>query len=365
LSEHHLVLDGRHIDGRANGLSRFSEELVHAISCLSGVHLTLISNRPITPRNRFLSTVGVVVDSSVAAKLPGSLWLTLRGPSILRQLGATHFLGTIHTLPLIKPTGVTYGLLMHDLVYHFYPETMTFANRWMSRLFVPKSLKIADKVFAVSETTLRDIRRLYQLVADTPLVAYPGATFPKPTSRVTDINDGPIHLLFVGSREPRKNLLSLLKAFDMAKKLGFTGQLHLVSGAQWGHDDLSELIDRHGGKSIFIHQKISDADLILLYEQSDYLVMPSIYEGLGLPILEAVGRCAVLANDIPVFRELSDHIDGIRLLRFDEHPDSLDALAHEISALTRSPASRFRGSTAEETFTWKCCAKTITSHLIA
>lgn len=361
----HLLIDGRHIDGKANGLSRFSEELTHAIAGINGVQLTVISNRPITPRNPFSSRVGQRVDRSVWAKLPGSLWLSARVPALSRELGATHLLGTIHMLPCTKPAGLHYGLLMHDLVFLFFPETMTTTNRWLSRILVPRSLKMADTIFAVSKTTLTDIEAHYPRLKASTKVAYPGSTFTEAPTLATEPKIGPVRLLFVGSREPRKNLLPLLRAFDIACNAGFDGELHLVSGAQWGDDRLAEIIDRHRGQRIRIHERISDLELVQLYERADFLVMPSLYEGLGLPILEAVGRCAVIVNDIPVFRELGQHIDGITYLRFDEDATSLNTLANQIMNLVPALPAHFRTETARDLFTWHACARSIVGPLLA
>jgi len=360
----HLIIDGRHIDGRANGLSRVSEELTVAISKLNGLRLTVVSNRPITPRTILPEHVQQYVDTSCWAKSPGSLWLSARMPSIAQELGATHVLGILHTLPYFKPKWLTYGLLMHDLVYIFFPETMTTSNRWMSRLFVPRSLRLADHIFAVSNSTLEDIAIQYPSLKASTHVAYPGTTFPIPNTARPPAT-GPLRLLFVGSREPRKNLLPLLQAFDMALTRGFEGELHLVSGASWGSDRLASIIDRRIGQGIWVHEKITDSQLIELYDASDYLVMPSLYEGLGLPILEAVGRCAVLANDIPVFRELGKHIEGISYLHFQEDFSSLEKLADYLTTLNRSAPSRFRSEAIQQQFTWGACARSIITPLFA
>jgi glycosyltransferase involved in cell wall biosynthesis len=358
----HLIIDGRHIDGRSNGLSRVSEELTLALSEIKGLKLTVVSNRPITPRTPLPGDVQQLIDKSVWARLPGSFWLSARVPTIAKQLRATHVLGILHMLPLFKPKGVIYGLLMHDLVYIFFPETMTPSNRWMSRIFIPRSLRIADNIFAVSQSTLDDISQQYPELQANNQVAFPGSTFSVPLLPRPSL-DGPLRLLFVGSREPRKNLSPLLQAYDIARSRGFEGELHLVSGASWGNNKVAGIIKKHLGRGIFVHEKISDNELIRLYDAADYLVMPSLYEGLGLPIIEAVGRCAVLANNIPVFRELGRYIDGISYLCFKEDPASLEELSKNLLTLQRSTPARFRSKSIQLQFSWKACARSITGSL--
>lgn len=362
-SARHLLIDGRHIDGKATGLSRFSEELTHAIADIEAIQLTVVSNREITPRVPLPGHVNQLVDSSVWAKLPGSLWLNARVPAIAQELGVTHLLGMLHMLPCTKPVGMHYGLLMHDLVYLFFPETMATTNRWLSRILVPRSLRVADSIFAVSKTTLTDIETHYPHLKAGVKVAYPGTTFVPPNLTARP-QSGPVRLLFVGSREPRKNLLPLLLAFDLACSKGFDGELNLVSGAQWGDDRLTDVINRHRGQRIKVHERISDVELIQMYDLADFLVMPSLYEGLGLPILEAVGRCAVIANDIQVFRELGQHIDGITYWRFNEDASSLDMLANQIMTLAPASPACFRTEATQQLFTWRACARSIVGTLL-
>ena len=115
--------------------------------------------------------------------------------------------------------------------------------------------------------------------------------------------------------EPRKNVGRLLEAFLLAAELAPGLTLDLVSGDAWGHvlgQDIWVRLREH--PRLHIHQRISDESMLALYRQADYLVYPSLYEGFGLPILEAVGHCAVVANDIPVFREIAGLVDGMRLM---------------------------------------------------
>jgi glycosyltransferase involved in cell wall biosynthesis len=128
---------------------------------------------------------------------------------------------------------------------------------------------------------------------------------------------------------------------------------------------VASIINHRRGQGITVHEKISDSQLISLYDTSDFLVMPSLYEGLGLPILEGIGRCAVLANDIPVFRELGQYIEGISYLRFQEDPVSLELLSEQLLRLSHCPPARFKSEAIQLQFTWQTCASSIVGHLLA
>jgi glycosyltransferase involved in cell wall biosynthesis len=123
---------------------------------------------------------------------------------------------------------------------------------------------------------------------------------------------------------------------------------------------LHERVAKH--PMIKVHQGISDAALDALYREVDFLVFPSIYEGFGLPILEAVGKCSVIANDIPVFRELAAKIDGVELLDFSVHESTaaerLAALLGKSSSGLAQIRARFK-----DQFRWETCANTIVTRM--
>lgn len=314
----HLLVDARPLTGARNGITRFVEQLVAVWPTSPGFRTTLISNRPILSNARLPESVECLQDDHPLARLPGTLWMTLRVPTLARRLGVTHFLGTQHVLPLWRTGGLHQGVIVHDLVFELFPETMTRSNRLLTGYFAPRSIRRADYIFCVSETTRTDLQRHFGAKADCALVCYPGRTsmpagfFP---TTPAGTGNGALRLLVVGSMEPRKNVGRLLEAFLLAAELAPGLTLDLVSGDAWGHvlgEDIWVRLREH--PRFHIHQRISDESMRALYRQADYLVFPSLYEGFGLPILEAVGHCAVVANDIPVFREIAGLIDGMRLM---------------------------------------------------
>lgn len=337
----HLLVDARPLTGARNGITRFVEQLVAAWPSSPGFRTTLISNRPMRSNARLPKSVECLQDEHPLARLPGTLWMTLRVPALARRLGATHFLGTQHVLPLWRTGGLQQGVIVHDLVFELFPETMTRSNRALTGYFAPRSIRRADRIFCVSDTTRTDLRRYFGAAADGALVCYPGRTAMPSSGGVAPplparAHPGALRLLVVGSMEPRKNVGRLLEAFLLAAELAPGLTLDLVSGDAWGHilgEDTWRRLRQH--PRLRIHQRISDEALLALYGQADYLVFPSLYEGFGLPILEAVGHCAVVANDIPVFREIAGLVDGIRLMDLEADARSIAA---RLAALTEAGA---------------------------
>lgn len=354
----HLLVDARPLTGARNGITRFVEQLIAAWPASPGFRTTLISNRPVRSNAHLPESVECLHDGHPLARLPGTLWMMLRVPALARRLGATHFLGTQHVLPLWRTSGLNQGVIVHDLVFELFPETMARSNHALTGYFAPRSIRRADRIFCVSDTTRTDLRRHFGAVANRALVCYPGRTA-MPSSSPTrtpavkaDEGKGTIHLLVVGSMEPRKNVGRLLEAFLLAAELAPGLTLDLVSGDAWGHvlgADTWTRLRQH--PRLRIHQRISDEALLALYGQADYLVFPSVYEGFGLPILEAVGNCAVIANDIPVFREIAALVDGVRLMNLEADAPTI---ATQLAALTKAGApvpADDRGA-----FSWKSSA---------
>jgi len=335
----HLLIDARPLDGKRNGITRFVEQLIAFWPSSSSFHTTLISNRPIFSNAPIPEGINCFYDTHIFGSLPGTLWMNLRVPAIAHRLAATHFLGTQHVLPLLKTGQLTHGVIVHDLVFELFPETMTHTNRLISRFFAPRSIRRAEHIFCVSKTTQSDLRRQFGIVADRAKVCYPGRSelFDEPPSINRSIF-GEIHLLLVGSIEPRKNIALFIETFLIAADQNEKLSLDLVSGDSWGH-----LIGVEGWQSIRkhprirIHQRITDQELKSLYKKATYLVFPSVYEGFGLPIIEAVGNCAVIANDIPIFREIAEKVDGVKLLNMQTNSSDIAASLLKFIALNEHP----------------------------
>ena len=152
-------------------------------------------------------------------------------------------------------------------------------------------MKRANAIVAVSKSTRDDILELYPQYAGKVQVIYPGvSTEPSADTNESDkykyVGD---YALFVGTIEPRKNLQSLLEAIAISRASDFhAGRLLIAGGKGWRHPDLNDLVDRyHLADCVEALGYVSDAKLATLYQGARFLAMPSLYEGFGLPIIEA------------------------------------------------------------------------------
>lgn len=357
----HLLIDGRTLTGGRNGITRFVEQLLQAWPVSPAFRTTVISNKPIVSNAVLPPGIDLHTDDGSWTNLPGTLWLQASMPAIAKRMGATDFLGPEHVLPLSVCGRLNTGVIVHDLVFERYPETMVLSNRLLSRFFAPRSIRAADRIFCVSESTRQDLEAYLGRRAQNAYVSYPGLAGLGGSRQADAISQGRdgVHLLIVGSMEPRKNIKQFLKIFLQLAQARSDVYLDIVSGGGWGRalePELHERVRTH--PRIHFHQGISDEKLDALYRKVDFLVFPSIYEGFGLPILEAVGKCAVIANDIPVFRELAAKIDGIDLCDFSVGENDAAQRVNELIATGTARSATIRPA-FRDTFNWSNCANTI------
>jgi glycosyltransferase involved in cell wall biosynthesis len=209
------------------------------------------------------------------------------------------FWGPAHRLPLQLPASTARVVTVHDLCWRQAPQTMRASTRWLDRLLMPRAIRQADKVIAVSHATAHDLREAFPAAAGKIAVVPEGASpLPQPqavgTLRTFGI-DAPF-ILFVGTLEPRKNLARLLEAFALLRSEPTHPPLLVIAGgAGWGAQALQQRCQALGiAPHVKLLGRVDDQALATLYRHALFLAMPSLYEGFGLPLVEA------MANGTPV-----------------------------------------------------------------
>jgi len=200
--------------------------------------------------------------------------------------------GPAHRLPILFASGIPQVLTIHDLVWQHASSTMRYQGWVAERAFMKPSIKRAARVVTVSYATKQSLSQLYPWSANKIDVVYPGCTPFAPDRHCTDLKrfdlDRP-YALFVGTLEPRKNLLRLLQAYGALPADTKSKLLLVIAGGQgWGLSDLTTEISRLNiASSVRLTGFVSDEELGKLYQNARFLAMPSLYEGFGFPIIEA------------------------------------------------------------------------------
>lgn len=261
-----------------------------------------------------------------AAKLPNSIIAQSYYPKWAARDCLDAFWSPRHHLPrrLNRPGIVT----IHDLVWRQLPQTMRAGGRLVERLLMPASIKNANKIICVSESTKADLIRAFPEAESKCIVIYEAAcTTPKANEVFTEPANP--FFLFVGTKEPRKNLDMCLHAWQksgLAKK-GF--KLILAGGRGWKYE-LKSSISQTGTEDSVIDVHPNEAQLRELYATCHAVVMPSLYEGFGLPLVEAMAFAKpMITSNISSMPEIAG--DAALLIS----PESVKQLADAFSTLAQ------------------------------
>jgi alpha-1,3-rhamnosyl/mannosyltransferase len=202
--------------------------------------------------------------------------------------------------------------VIHDLTYLYYPDVVEEKNLAHLRRVVPRSVKKADFIITVSEAVKAEIVKEFSLAPERCIVTTipPDASyFKKNTNEIHEKYHLPTKkfIYFMGNLEPRKDLPTLIAAYrQLPPAIKQEYSLVLAGGNGWKTEKSRQAIkDAQTANENVIHVGFVDSkDTAAFYQQASLFVMPSIYEGFGMPILEAMaGGCPVVASDIPVLRE--------------------------------------------------------------
>lgn len=268
---------------RMTGVQRFSRGICDALQ-QEGIDFTII------------------VPQKIQADIPykNIEYLGNRSGAIWEQLDLKHYMRKRPDALLLNlgnsgPIGLkNQAVVIHDIAFRKYPESVSTKFRIWYSFMIPNMVKHAQHLFTVSEFSKAEIESVYPLAKGKLEVIYAANDL-----KVNDLKivQGIMHpfVLVVGSLNKRKNLDLVFEAIQdesIRKKIIFVGAGEAKFNKQKIPNDL-----------IFLSP--TDEELVWLYRKAHVVLMPSLYEGFGLPILEALdNNTPVLASDIPVFREL-------------------------------------------------------------
>lgn len=249
-------------------------------------------------------------------KLPSFFWLKTRGAMLARgdQLDVFWAGRTIHPGKRVaRRTVVT----VHDLNHRLVPKTMELSTRLSHALWFDRDVRSADTVFTNSRGT--SDRLLHWIGRAADVVIHPGvrpdfhpmaaADRQHAERALLPIGITPPYVLAVSTLEPRKNIGMLVSAFVKLKEAGMLSEhkLVLVGAKGWQNKELAQKINDNAAHGIVLPGYVPDELMPAVFALADVLVMPSLYEGFGMPVLEAraVGT-PVIVSDIPELKEAAD-----------------------------------------------------------
>jgi len=241
-------------------------------------------------------------------KLLNFLFWYLRWPKADKMIGGVDyfFMPNMNFIALSK--GTKFILTVHDLSFEYFPETFSWKRRLWHYWFVNLKIlaKKANKIIAISESTKNDLMDLYKIPEKNIKVIYNGIS---EKFRIIDRNNPELlsvkekyglpfnFILFLGTFEPRKNIIGIIKSYELLRKQGNKKlekyKLVIAGSDGWKSEKIRESIKKSEfQEDIILLNFVDDKDKVFVYNLASLFVYPSFFEGFGMPPLEAM-KCGV------------------------------------------------------------------------
>jgi glycosyltransferase involved in cell wall biosynthesis len=356
----HIGIDARALSSRFTGISFYLKSILDELQWIDiDNRYTLISNTCID--YILTNSKWKKIEGKFKSRFVGTAWMQLVGPRIASKNRIELFWSPRHHLPaFFLPSRIKTILTVHDVVHRRFPQTMSLPNLLVERCLMKISLKRADAIITDSMSTAKDLIHYYEDCEKKINVIYPGCPhFPNVTTSCLSAIDGlpSKFFLFVGTLDPRKNIYRILQAFEKIAPENKNVHLVMVGAEGWKNKDFKAAFSRHPHKSL-IHLKgyVSRQDLASYYYKAIGLLFPSLYEGFGFPILEAMhaGTPVITSktSSMPeVAGEAAIHVD----------PYDVDSIAKAMCDIYEDSFLRDRlrnnGYERIKRFSWKVCSE--------
>ncbi|MFI5181237.1 MAG: glycosyltransferase family 4 protein [Thermoanaerobaculia bacterium] len=349
-----VAVDARPFEERLTGAGRVLEGLLPAWRrSFPEDRFLLVSPRPV-----FLPAAlsrDSAFDVVVGPALPGTLWLQTLAAGVSRRAGADLFLGSLSIVPALSTFPSV--ALVHDLTPLLFPEWHSRKNRLGFVPFIAGTVRRARRIATVSESTRADLIRAFPEAAGKTAVV-PNGLVPMPEDPGGPApNGGRPYVLFLGTLEPRKNVLRLVQALESIweRRPDFP-DLVLAGGIGWGLPGLAGRLaaSRHAARIRSVG-RVDDVLAARLLRQARLLAYPSLYEGFGLPLLEAMALGTPVVGSSA--SSLPEVIGDVGLL---PDPESVPEIAAAVERANDDgpwrEGARSRGLARSHAFRWEASA---------
>jgi glycosyltransferase involved in cell wall biosynthesis len=287
-----VVVNCRFLTHAVTGVERYAEEMVNA---LAAIRSDLLPVAPATVSLRHDEVGGMKVQR--VGSRTGHAWEQLDLRRYLRKNGDPFLLDLANTGP------VTYRnqlVVIHDVLHRRFPQAHSRAFRWWYGAMTPSLARHAEVVATVSRFSQAEIRDIYGRRHIAVLPNAVGTWIAGPARRPSALATSHFFLV-VGSHSAHKGIAIAHRAFERYRERGGRAQMVVVGGSH------RSFAGRQSSGTDGVHDlgRVSDDELIWLYRHAHAFLFPSLYEGFGVPPLEAQAAGApVIASDIPPLREV-------------------------------------------------------------
>lgn len=307
-----IAFDGTTLTPGRTGVGYYTEHLLQHLAReveQTGDEIVVVSNKPIDTQAPLPAHVRVHDGHRFPIRIG---WMQLRASAALASLrpDVAHFTNGMIPYGSPAPTIVT----VHDMSLRLYPRCHPIRRLVLNRPLMHVAIRQAASIVTVSESARRDLQRFHGIPSDRVSVVHEAASpaFRPITdrARLEDVRARyglpQRFMLYVGTIEPRKNLMRLMTAFAAARRAGIPHHLVCVGPYGWSSNDLSHHIQTLGiERVVHFTGYLPFEHLPAVYNLGDFFVFPSLYEGFGLPVVEA------MASGLPVLTSKTSSLGEI------------------------------------------------------
>lgn len=291
-----IAFDAKRLFHNYTGLGNYSRTLVRNLQANFPEH----SYHLFTPSIKYNEETAYFLDNSKFTihnpKNWSPLWRTYGMSKQINLLRPDIFHGLSHEIPFGLHRGIKSVVTFHDLIYERYPEQFGWWDRTLYGWKYQSAAQRADHIIAISESTSQDLQKMYHIDATKIQVIYQSchdrfqsdSLDQESPASLANLKD---YFLYVGSIIERKGLLQCILAYALLPTKDRKPFVVIGNGDKKYLSKVKDLIKYYKLENSFhFIQKISNPDLISVYDKSFCLVYPSIYEGFGIPVIESLFR---------------------------------------------------------------------------
>lgn len=313
-----IAVNARFLTQPLTGVQRFALEISRTLKEISGEE----NIQFFAPKNIQLYSEANELNVQIIGSHTGHLWEQLDLPRHLKTLGNPILLNFCNTAPIFYKNKLS---TLHDITYIRYPQTFSKSFRYFYQVMMPLVLKTSKHIFTVSEFSKKEISEYYHTTKEKISVVYNavGKTFhPQIDENLKKEN----YLLAVSSIKENKNFGMILKAFKKVSKQKSNLKLFIVGDLKNGNFSNIDLSLFINNPRIKLLGRVSDVQLVKLYSNAIAFLFPSLYEGFGIPVLEAQAcGCPVVSSNVSSMPEVLNNSGALI------NPTSIDDLVNAIN----------------------------------
>lgn len=332
-----IGIDGRALTDKRAGIGTYTYEILKELNKIDNKNEYYIySNKKIYIDFKLNNNFKIIEQKSRI----GTFWLYNLLPKKLYQDNIDIFWGTQHVLPKRNEytKNIKYVLTVHDVALLKIKNIGKWYNTIIQKKYVKKSCKSANKIITISDSTKKDLIELFNINSNKIKRVYLGTNFvitklnskeEKEIEERYKLKNKKI-IFFLSTIEPRKNVITLIKSFDLFREKHNDYKLVLSGGLGWKYHKILKEIENSKYKNDIIQTGyISKQEKQYFYNNCEFFVYPSLYEGFGIPILEAFsykslvvtsnvssipevgGKLAFYYNNVMDYKELEDSMEKV------------------------------------------------------